>query len=383
MPGLGAGTRSRMTTYADPPPPRTGDRSRRRGDRPDPPPSRPGRKDPLWAKLSIIVGAVVMVVSGLSVVVPKIAAAWFFSDVPQVDAIPEELRGASIDGPINFLLLGMDDREGEGVDGARADSIVLVHIPAAHDRVFMISMPRDARVEIPPFSQTNLPGDTGKINSAFSFGARTAGPGPSVWDREPDLSPDGRGRGAALTMLTISNLVPGGLKFNGAAIIDFKGFEAVVNALGGVYMCIDTDLYSIHYYPNGQKAGNPLHEDYGGRYGTGKHYTEGECRDMQPWEALDYSRQRYNLPNGDYDRQRHQQQLLKAIVKKVASTDTVGQLLDGSRSSRMPPATSSRSSLGGNKLEDWVLTLSSLRADDMILIKTNGGKYSGHRRRDQ
>ena len=163
-----------MTTYADPPPPRTGDRSRRRGDRPDPPPSRPGLKDPLWAKLSIIVGAVVMVVSGLSVVVPKIAAAWFFSDVPQVDAIPEELRGASIDGPINFLLLGMDDREGEGVDGARADSIVLVHIPAAHDRVFMISMPRDARVEIPPFSQTNWPGDTGKINSAFSFGARAA-----------------------------------------------------------------------------------------------------------------------------------------------------------------------------------------------------------------
>ena len=78
--------------------------------------SRPGLRDPLWAKLSIIVGAVVMVVSGLSVVVPKIAAAWFFSDVPQVDAIPEELRGASIDGPINFLLLGMDDREGEGVD---------------------------------------------------------------------------------------------------------------------------------------------------------------------------------------------------------------------------------------------------------------------------
>jgi hypothetical protein len=139
-------------------------------------------------------------------------------------------------------------------------------------------------------------------------------------------------------------------------------------------MCIDTDLYSIHYYPNGTKAGNPLHEEYGGRYGTGKHY-EIDCRDMAAWEALDYSRQRYNLPNGDYDRQRHQQQLLKAIVKKVASTDTItnfktirhlqqaaGDLLTLDR--------------GGNSLEDWVLTLSSLRADDMVLIKTNGGKYS-------
>src|SRR4029453_15794370 len=166
-------------------------------------------------------------------------------------------------------------------------------------------------------------GMTNKMNSAFSFGARTSGPGPTVWDREFDLSPEGRARGAELTMLTISNLVPGGLKFNGAAIIDFKGFEAVVNALGGVHMCIDTDLYSIHYYPNGTKAGNPLHPDYGGHYGDGKHYVKGTCPDMQPWEALDYSRQRYELPNGDHDRQRHQQQLLKAIVKKVASPDTL------------------------------------------------------------
>ncbi len=364
-----------MTTYADPPPPRTGDRPRRRGDRPDPPPSKPGRKDPLWAKLSIILGAVVMVVSGMAVVVPKIASWWFASGIPQVDAIPEELRGTSIDGPINFLLVGMDEREGEGVEGVRADSIVLVHIPAAHDRVFMISMPRDARVEIPPFPQTEFTGMTSKINAAFSFGAREAGPGPTVWDREFDLSPDGRARGAALTMLTISKLVPGGLTFNGAAIIDFKGFEAVVNALGGVHMCIDTDLYSIHYRPDGTKAGNPLHEDYGGRYGTGKHYTV-ECRDMQPWEALDYSRQRYNLPNGDYDRQRHQQQLLKAIVKKVVSADTVTNF---STLRKLQEAAGDLLTLdpGGNKLEDWVLTLSSLRADDMILIKTNGGKYSG------
>ncbi len=365
-----------MTTYADPPPPRTGDRPRRSVDRPDPPPSRPRRKDPLWAKLTIILGAVVMVISGLVVVAPKIASAWFTSGIPQVEAIPEELRGTSIDGAINFLLLGMDDREGEGVDGVRADSIVLVHIPAGHDRIFMISMPRDARVEIPPFAQTNWPGDTGKINAAFAFGARTAGPGPSVWDRKTDLSPEGRGRGAALTMLTISNLVPGGLKFNGAAIIDFKGFEAVVNALGGVNMCIDTDLYSIHYHPNGEKAGNPLHEEYGGRYGTGYHYTIG-CRDLEPWEALDYSRQRYELPNGDYDRQRHQQQLLKAIVKKVASTDTVTNF---STLRKLQEAAGDLLTLdrGDNELEDWVLTLSSLRAEDMTLIRTNGGKFSGY-----
>ena len=362
-----------MTTYADPPS-RTGNRPRRRGDRPDRPPAKPARKDPLWAKLAVILGAVVMVVSGLAVVVPKVAAAWFAGNIPDVDAIPDELRGTSIDGAINFLLVGIDEREGEGVGGVRADSVILVHIPKAHDRIFMISMPRDARVEIPAFPKTGFTGMTNKMNAAFSFGARTSGPGPTVWDREFDLSPDGRARGAELTMRTISDLVPGGLKFNGAAIIDFKGFEAVVNALGGVYMCVDTDLYSIHYYPNGTKAGNPLHEDYGGRYGTGKHYELG-CRDMPAWEALDYSRQRYNLPNGDYDRQRHQQQLLKAIVKKVASTNTITNFKT-IRDLQQAAGDLLTLDRGGNSLEDWVLTLSSLRADDMILIKTNGGKYS-------
>lgn len=315
-----------------------------------------------------------MAIGGGVVVVPRIASAWLFGDVQQFDAIPDELKGADISGPINVLLLGTDDRNEAGVEGARTDSIVLVHIPATHDQVFMISLPRDARVEIPPFPDTNYVGGSSKINGAFSFGARTAGPGPSVWDRATDLSPAGQGRGAALTMKTVSNLVPGGLKFNGAAIIDFAGFEAVVNALGGVSMCVDTDLYSIHYYPDGAKAGNPLHEDYGGRYGTGKHYTVG-CYDMQPWEALDYSRQRYELPNGDYDRQRHQQQLLKAIVKKVASTNTLTNF--GTIKSLQKAAGDLLTlDLNGQALEDWVLTLSSIRPDDVVMIKTNGGKFS-------
>jgi len=141
-------------------------------------------------------------------------------------------------------------------------------------------------------------------------------------------------------------------------------------------MCVDTDLYSIHYYPDGTKAGNPLHPQYGGHYGDGKHYKKDDCYDMQPWEALDYSRQRYELPNGDYDRQRHQQQLLKAIVKKVASPDT---LTNFTTIRRLQAAAGDLLTLdtGGNKIEDWVLTLSSLRADDMVLIKTNGGHVAG------
>jgi LCP family protein required for cell wall assembly len=355
-----------MTTYADPPP-RTGDRPRRRDDRRRSTPRAKGLKDPLWAKLSIIFGALVMVLSGLSVVVPKIAAAWFTSNIAQVNAIPEELRGTDISGPINFLLLGMDLRNSgpDSHDLIRADSIILVHIPASHDRVFMISMPRDARVKIPAYPAAHFLGETTKLNAAFAFAA--VGP-----NGQRDSSPAGRGRGAALTMQTISDLVPGGLRFSGAAIIDFDGFKDVLSAIGGVDMCVDVDTHSIRFKPDGTDLGYDMTDADSLR--LGKHYPVG-CYSMQPWEALDYSRQRHNLPNGDYDRQRHQQQLLKAIVKKVASPDTLTNF-STIRNLQHAAGDLLTLDLGGNKLEDWVLTMSSLRADDLVMIKTNGGNYS-------
>jgi LCP family protein required for cell wall assembly len=220
-------------------------------------------------------------------------------------------------------------------------------------------------VEIPAFPATEFRGGTDKINAAFAFGA--VGP-----DGYRDASPEGRGRGAELTMRTISNLVPGGLKFNGAAIIDFDGFKDVLEALGGVHMCVDVDTRSVHYRDDGFDPPDDIPEDLAMR--IGKHYPVG-CYDMQPWEALDYSRQRKTLPNGDYDRQRHQQQLLKAIVKKVASTDT---LTNFSTIVKLKEAAGDLLTLdlGRNKLEDWVLTFQSLRPDDMVMIKTNGGNFS-------
>jgi LCP family protein required for cell wall assembly len=324
------------------------------------------RKDPLWAKLCIILGAAVMVVSGGFVVVPRLATAWLTDNIQKVEAIPDELVGANIDGPINVLLLGMDQRNGDDAeDRIRADSIIIMHIPASHDQAYMISIPRDAEVAIPDFPETKFKGYRDKINAAFAAGAVGA-------DGHRDPSPAGRARGAALTMKTLSNLVPGGLTFNGVAIINFDGFLDVLEAIGGVHMCVDVDTHSIHYTDDGVKQANDL-SDYDSLK-RGKHYPVG-CYDMQAWEALDYSRQRHNLPNGDYDRQRHQQQLIKAIIKKVASKDT---LTNFGMIAKLQKAAGDLLTIdpGPNKLEDWVLTLQSLRPDDMVMIRTNGGKYS-------
>ena len=207
-----------------------------------PVPEQPG--DPLWAKLCLIFGALVMVVSGTVVVVPKVIADWATEDIPQAPMIPQEQLAENIDGPINLLLLGMDERKGKEAEGAiRADTIIIVHIPSTHDKVYMISLPRDLEVAIPDYPTTRFKGWRTKINAAFAAGAKTP-------DGKPDGSLDGRRQGAELTMMTINGLVPGGLKFNGAAIINFDGFLNILKALGGVHMCVDEETRSIHFDKN-------------------------------------------------------------------------------------------------------------------------------------
>ncbi len=353
-----------MTTYADP-----AARTHRPGWPADEPPrakspkrSKPRKPKiaPLWAKLSIIFGSIVMVGSGLAVVGPKVLAAWAFKDIDQPSILVDPPQ--SIDGPINILLLGMDERTGAEAQGAiRADSIIIVHIPASHDKAFLVSLPRDAEVAIPPYPPTNFPGQSAaKINAAFAMGATNNG--------APDGSPEGRARGAQLTAMTIEKVVPGGgLKFNAVAILNYDGFLSILKVLGGVDMCVDEEVFSIHYDRNGRRAIPDLPD------GVGKHYPVG-CYHMADWEALDFARQRH-LPDGDYGRQRHQQQLIKAILKKAT---TMGVLTDVSKLLALQKAAGDLLTLdlGAVPPEEWVFTLKSLGSNDLVMIKTNGGKFT-------
>ena len=348
-----------MTTYADPEatPPRSRRPVEPSGARR--PMSKKPRIAPLWTKLSIILGSVVMVISGTVIVGPKLAVAWATKDIPRIDALPDPPK--TIDGPINILLLGMDERTGREAEGAiRADSIIIAHIPATHDKVFLISLPRDAQVAIPAFPETNFAGmSAAKINAAFAMGATSNG--------APDGSPEGRGRGAKLTAMTVSQLVPAGIDFNAVAILNYDGFLSILKVLDGVDMCVDEEVWSIHYDRNGKKVYPDLPD------GVGKYYKVG-CYHMQDWEALDYARQRH-LPDGDYGRQRHQQQLIKAIIKKMT---TMGVLTDLGKLLDLQKAAGEllTLSLGPVPAEEWIYTLRLLGSDDLVMIKTNGGKFN-------
>jgi anionic cell wall polymer biosynthesis LytR-Cps2A-Psr (LCP) family protein len=85
-------------------------------------------------------------------------------------------------------------------------------------------------------------------------------------------------------------------------LIDFGGFKQVVDALGGVDMYIEQDVKSIH----------PPY----------RQFTKGNA-ELDGAEALDYVRQRYQFPDGDFGRMRHQQQFMKAVMDKAVSTGTV------------------------------------------------------------
>ena len=299
-----------------------------------------------------------MVASGTMVVLPRLLANWATRGVTQDLGIPEELRGENIDGAINILLLGMDERAGNSTEPIRTDSMIVMHIPADHQSAYMISLPRDAEVAIPDFPESNFKGWRTKINAAFAFG--------NLKDGKPDPSTEGRRRGVKLTVQTINNLVPGGLKFNAVAVINFEGFRNVLDVIGGVYMCVDERTTSVHF-------------DKAGKYHTmitnpsqRKVYEKG-CREMAGYEALDFARQRYNVTGGDYGRQKHQQQLLEAIFKKLTSK---GVITDPKKLVDLQSAAGNLLTLdiGKTTPADWLFTLKDLNSNSITMIKTNGGQ---------
>ncbi|WP_187151640.1 LCP family protein [Salinispora tropica] len=181
-----------------------------------------------------------------------------------------------LNGPLNYLLVGTDRwRSSSSTADRRSDTILIVHVPAGGREAFLMSIPRDLRVTIP--AAHGFGGGEDKINAAYQHG----GGGQS---------------GTRLLSATITQLTD--IRFDGAAVVDFSGFRDVIDHLGGVRMCVDTEFRSIH---------------------TDRVFTPG-CQEMDGGTALDFVRQRYDLPNGDYDRQTHQQQLLRAVLQRASET---------------------------------------------------------------
>jgi len=118
--------------------------------------------------------------------------------------------------PQTILLLGSDKRPDDAKDGgagtgARSDTIILARLDPDRKATALMSLPRDLRVQIPGRG-------TAKINEAYEIG------------------------GPALTLRTVKNLT--GLPINHVINVDFKGFEAAVNAIGCIYVDVDRRYFN-------------------------------------------------------------------------------------------------------------------------------------------
>lgn len=325
------------------------------------------RKDPLWAKLLLWLGALLLVASGGGLISGKLLLDHYSDEITHPGGLgAAAAEGNSIDGPINLLLVGIDERVNNTEMGVRADSIIIAHVPASHDAVYLTSIPRDTKVRIPPHPKTKFVGGTDKINAAFQGGFQNGG---------------GRVGGLELLAETVSTLA-GGLKFKGAAIVNFDGFKGLVDAIGGVHMCVDERVISIHTGWNTKtgKEGPPY--NFVNDLPTSlkpnmrPQIYEVGCYDMAAWEALDYVRQRDMLANndGDYGRQRHQQQFIKAMVKKATSAGVITNPL---KVAEMLNKMGDAVSFYNNKIEltDWIFTLKGIDPDKMVTLKVNNGDF--------
>jgi len=320
-------------------------------------------KSPVWARIVVTLGLLVSLAGfgGLAL------ADKYLNDLTSgIEVGTTEESGAptekvssekALSGPITLLLLGIDHRQNWSADDARADTIIILHISASHDQAYLISLPRDAAVPIPAWSKSGFKGRVAKINAAYQFGS------------ERGVGWQG---GAGLMEKTIKQLA--GITFSGDIVIDFEGFKNVISAMGGVHMCVEKETWSSHYIKN--KNGQPEYFSYDGKSKRSNSWIHQKgCRDMAAWEALDYSRQRYGLPNSDYDRQKHQQQLLKSMATKAASA---GVIANPAKLSEVIKAAgkSLKMDTKGVPLDSFIFTLKSLAAADLITLKTNGGHFA-------
>ena len=163
----------------------------------------------------------------------------------------------------NILLLGSDTRTGADaalVSGSRADTIMLMHIPADGKGVYIISIMRDTWVDIPGYG-------TAKVNAALNYG------------------------GVSLQVATIENLV--GVKIDHVAEIEFEGFKSLVNAIGGVDVQVPFAFTSNVW-----------------TFTPGLMHLNGSG-------ALSFVRERYSFADGDYQRVRNQRAFLRGLYSTM------------------------------------------------------------------
>lgn len=196
------------------------------------------------------------------------------------------------DGRLNVLLIGSD--AGPGRWSQRADALILVSVEIETGRVAAFSVPRyttNVPLPEPAASAFECRCLTEPINALFVF----ANQNPGLFPGEGDLKGWQAVSGAMEALF--------GVQLDGMAVADLNGFVRLVDAVGGVTVDVPSAVYDAEYPdPNGVDV-------------VEISFAPGVQR-MDGWHALAYARTRHQ--DGDVNRMRRQQQVVKAIGRELA-----------------------------------------------------------------
>ncbi|MBI5467180.1 MAG: LCP family protein, partial [Candidatus Kerfeldbacteria bacterium] len=195
----------------------------------------------------------------------------------------EQLQGEA-DDRINMLLLGIG---GPGHDGPYlTDTMIVVSYKPSLNQVSMLSIPRDLVVNIPGY-------DYRKINNVLSFGRDQKYPGG----------------GEALTIKVVSDLLDIPIQYYG--LIDFKGFQEIIDRVGGIDVTVDT-AFTDYSFPDNNYGYQTI------RFAKGPQHLDGTT-------ALNFARSRHgnNGEGSDFARAARQQKIIEALKDKLLSFGTL------------------------------------------------------------
>ncbi|MFC5662809.1 LCP family protein [Kitasatospora misakiensis] len=248
---------------------------------------------------------------------------------------PESAQPKPVPGSgLNLLLVGLDARSDTPTTGsaakapawqagaARSDTMMLLHLSDDRSSATLVSLPRDTWVPVPGHGEA-------KLNAAYSWG------------------------GPALMTETVQNLT--GIRIDHLAVIDWNGFRALTDAVGGVDITVPRTIEGV-----GEARA----------WEAGTHHMDGAT-------ALLYVRERYGLPGGDLDRTKRQQNFLRALMLKVMDSGTLtspsrlGGLLG-----TVGEVVSVDDRLSNTDLFQLVWGLRSLRADDVRFMNAPFGGFA-------
>ncbi|MEV0050794.1 LCP family protein [Saccharopolyspora shandongensis] len=219
------------------------------------------------------------------VLLPVVFGGWLWfhvdSSIRRIDAFPDYPGRPAAGAGTNWLIVGSDSRDGldpetaaglhvGDAEGQRTDTIMVAHLPDSSTAPTLISIPRDSRVPVPGHGRT-------MINAAFAEG------------------------GPQLLAQTVEQAT--GLRIDHYAEIGFGGFAEIVDAVGGVEMCLDQEMHDT-------KTGQTL---------------QAGCQSLDGSNALTFVRMRYSdaTPRSDLDRVANQRKFIGALAQEASSVTTL------------------------------------------------------------